>query len=66
VEDAEGVHMGAEFVYKERVAFRLGAEGIHFTAGTGVRVRDRFGLDLAFLENGQLDNSYRISASAYF
>ena len=66
VEDVEGVHLGAEFVYRDRVAFRLGAEGDHFTAGAGVRVRDRFGLDLAFLQNGQLDNTFRISASAYF
>ena len=66
VEDAQGVHLGVEFMYRGRAAFRLGAEGDHFTAGAGVRVSDRFGLDLAFLENSQLDNSYRISASAYF
>ena len=36
-EDIEGVHLGTEYSYKELVAFRLGAEGDHFTAGAGLR-----------------------------
>jgi len=66
LEDMQGIQAGAEFVYGERVAFRLGAEGDHFTAGAGVRLLDRVGLDVAFLENGRLDNSYRVSASVFF
>ena len=65
-EDVEGVHIGTEYSYKEFVSLRVGAEGDHFTAGAGLRIDGRFGLDLAFLENGQLDNTYRISASVYF
>ena len=65
-EDTEGIQAGAEYVFRDRLAFRVGSENGHFTAGAGVRFRGRFGLDLAFLENGQLDNSYRISAFVGF
>jgi hypothetical protein len=66
VEDVEAVQAGLEFVYRKRLAFRLGAEGDHFTAGAGVRLYRRVSFDLAFLEHGQLDNTYRISASLFF
>jgi hypothetical protein len=66
LEDVQGVQAGAEYAFREQIAFRLGAEGDHFTAGAGVRIRERIGLDLAFLENGRLDNSYRISGSFFF
>lgn len=66
LEGVEGFQGGLEYVFKDRLAFRLGAEGDHLTAGTGLRLADRFALDLAFLENGRLDNTFRISASFYF
>ncbi len=66
LEDAEGIHTGAEYLFRKVLAFRIGAEGDHFTAGAGIRLYERFGFDLAFLEHGQLDNTYRISASFYF
>lgn len=66
LEDAEGLHGGVEYLYQNRLAFRLGSEGDHLTAGTGLRLYNRFALDLAFLENGHLDNTYRISVSLYF
>ncbi|MDA0745754.1 MAG: PorV/PorQ family protein [bacterium] len=65
-DNLQGIQLGAEYVYRERIALRLGAEGNHFTAGAGVRLYQRVAIDLAFLENGQLDNTYRISASVYF
>lgn len=66
LEDGQILQAGAEYRYREQVAFRLGAQGDHFTAGAGLRLKDRVGLDVAFLENGDLDNSYRISASLFF
>ena len=66
VDSRQGFRIGAEYIYQSVLAFRLGAEGKHFTAGTGVKIMDRFSLDLALLENGQLDNTYRVSASLYF
>ena len=66
LEDVEGIQAGVEYRFKDLLAFRTGAEGDHLTAGAGLRLYRRFGLDLAFLENGQLDNTYRISASFYF
>lgn len=66
LEDIEGLHTGAEYRFQDKLAFRIGAEGDHFTAGAGIHLYGRFGFDLAFLEHGQLDNTYRISAFAYF
>lgn len=66
VEDVQGVQAGVEYLFRDRLAFRVGMEGDHFTVGAGLRLYNRFALDLAFLENGQLDNTYRISASMYF
>lgn len=62
----QGVRIGVEYLYRNKLAFRLGARGSHFTAGAGVRLRGRVAFDLAFLEHGELDNTYRISGSLYF
>lgn len=66
IEDLEEIQIGLEYKFKNLLAFRAGADGDHLTAGAGLRFHPHFGLDLAFLENGQLDNTYRISASFYF
>ncbi len=65
-EDLQGVRVGVEYLYRNMLAFRLGARGSHFTAGAGIRLRGRVAFDLAFLEHGDLDNTYRISGSLYF
>ena len=62
----QGVRVGIEYVYRKKLAFRLGARGNHFTAGAGVRLGGRVAFDLAFLEHGELDNTYRVSGSVYF
>jgi hypothetical protein len=66
VTDTQAFRVGAEYLYKQILAFRTGVEGTHFTAGTGLKFLDRFSLDLAFLEHDKLDNTYRVSASVYF
>ena len=66
LENLEGVQLGGEYVYRERLAFRFGTNGSHWTAGAGVRVYDRLAFDLAFLEHNQLENTYQISASFFF
>ena len=65
-DSGQTLQAGLEYVYSNRLAFRMGIEGQHFAAGTGLRFHRHFGLDLAFLENGQLDNTYRISAYIFF
>ncbi len=57
---------GLEYRHHKGIAARLGLEGDHFTAGAGLEPTDRIRVDIAFLENGDLDNTYRISASLYF
>ena len=64
-ENAHSIQLGIEYRLQQRVAFRLGRRDGHFTAGTGLQL-SRFGLDLAFLEHDQLDNTYRISATLFF
>ena len=54
------MHYGAEILYRKKVAARLGFDQGDFTAGAGFLIR-QFGLDIAFLSNDQLDNTYRIS-----
>ena len=66
LENLESVQLGVEYLYRERLAFRVGAKGDHLTAGAGIRVYGRLSFDLAFLENSQLDNTYQISASFFF
>ena len=64
-ENARSIQLGIEYRLRQRVAFRLGRRDGHFTAGTGLQL-SRFGIDLAFLEHDQLDNTYRISATLFF
>ena len=70
-EDTSGIeknqifNMGLEYQFKQRLMFRLGRQGTHLTAGAGLKL-SRATIDLAFLENNQLNNTYRISTSIYF
>ena len=54
------MHYGVEIAYRRSLSARLGFDQGDFTAGAGFLIR-QFGLDIAFLSNEQLDNSYRIS-----
>lgn len=65
-EDAQLLRTGLEYRHNKGLSGRLGLEGDHFTAGAGLEPSGRFRVDVAFLENGDLDNTYRISASLYF
>ena len=64
-EKTRSIQLGIEYRLQHRLAFRLGYKDGHFTAGTGLQLR-RFGIDLAFMEHDQLDNTYRISATLFF
>jgi len=64
IEDGRRFNTGVEYSFREMAALRLGAEEGHFTAGGGVRFYGRFGVDVAFLSRSDLENSYRISATA--
>ena len=64
-EKKRSIQLGIEYRLQHRLAFRLGYKDGHFTAGTGLQLR-RFGVDLAFMEHDQLDNTYRISATLFF
>lgn len=64
-EKTSSIQLGTEYRLQHRLAFRLGYKDGHFTAGTGLQLR-RFGVDLAFMEHDQLDNTYRISATLFF
>ena len=64
-EKTRSIQLGTEYRLQHRLAFRLGYKDGHFTAGTGLQLR-RFGIDLAFMEHDQLDNTYRISATLFF
>jgi hypothetical protein len=65
-EDGQTIRSGLEYRHQRGLAARLGLEGDHFTAGAGLEPTDRIRVDIAFLENGDLDNTYRISASLFF
>ena len=65
LEKTRSIQLGIEYRLQRRLAFRLGYKDGHFTAGTGLRLR-RFGVDFAFMEHDQLDNTYRISAILFF
>ena len=65
LEKTRSIQLGIEYRLQHRLAFRLGYKDGHFTAGTGLQLR-RFGVDLAFMEHDQLDNTYRISAILFF
>ena len=64
-EKTRSIQLGIEYRLQHRLAFRLGYKDGHFTAGTGLQLR-RFGVDFAFMEHDQLDNTYRISAILFF
>ena len=66
VADGQRFRIGAEYRHDSRVSARMGIEESHFTAGAGLEPIDRMRIDIAFLENGDLDNTYRISAALYF
>jgi hypothetical protein len=53
-------HLGAEWIFRNAVAFRLGSDTGHFSAGAGLRL-PRLDVDYAFLKHDELDNSHRIS-----
>ncbi len=53
-------HAGAEWVFRNAVAFRIGSDTGYFSAGAGLRL-PRLDVDYAFLKHDQLDNSHRIS-----
>lgn len=53
-------HLGGEIGYHDIVFFRGGADIDRLTLGIGLRLM-RFRLDGAFMDHGDLDNSYRIS-----
>jgi hypothetical protein len=54
-------HFGAEVGYKEMVFGRAGFDWGSFTGGVGVNIR-RITIDLAYLHNSDLDETFRISA----
>ena len=62
----EATDFAAEFTYDRRAAVRLGADGGDLTLGAGLLVYQRVGLDYAFLQHDELDNTHRISASLKF
>ena len=65
-EKGQRLRIGAEYEHHKEIAGRIGVEGDHFTAGAGLEPIEQIRIDIAFLENGDLDNTYRISASLYF
>jgi hypothetical protein len=67
------IRFGAEYWFRNLFAVRVGSDDIgRFSAGTGFRLQqlgmniEQVGLDFAFLSKGDLDNTYRISASVGF
>ncbi len=66
VANGQRFRIGAEYRHDSRVSARMGIEESHFTAGAGLEPIDRMRIDIAFLENGDLENTYRISAALYF
>ena len=58
-------HLGAEYWYRELLSLRLGSDEGSFTAGAGFRFPLGYrsiGLDYAFLQHNDLDDSHRVSA----
>ena len=70
-QDAEGrnqsgidrLNMGVEYWYSDRLALRLGSTLGRFTAGMGLRVYRRIGIDYAFLQHSVLGGSHYVSTS---
>jgi hypothetical protein len=65
IEGNQMIHLGIEYQFKQRLMLRLGRRGSHLTAGSGIKL-NRATIDLAFLQNTQLNNTYRISTSIFF
>lgn len=57
---------GLEYWYRNIVALRVGSYQGKLTAGAGLRLYNRVGLDYAFLQNRDLDDTHRVSASVQF
>jgi hypothetical protein len=58
-------HLGAEYWYRELLALRAGSDEGSFTAGAGFRFPLGYrsiGVDYAFLQHNDLDDSHRVSA----
>jgi len=58
-------HFGGELSYKEMVFGRLGFDIGNFTAGVGMDI-NRITVDLAYLHNSYLDETFRISGGYRF
>jgi len=65
-DEARPLNIGLEFTHNHKLSAQLGLNKGHITAGLGLLPSDRFRVDAAFLEDGDLDNTYRLSASLYF
>ena len=67
------IRFGTEYWFKNLFAIRLGSDDIRrFSVGTGFRLQqfgfnlEQVAIDFAFLSKGDLDNTYRVSASVGF
>lgn len=67
------VRLGTEYWFKNLFGIRIGSDDVgRFSAGTGFRLQQmglnikQVAIDFAFLSKGDLDNTYRISASVGF
>nr|MBN2278705.1 PorV/PorQ family protein [candidate division Zixibacteria bacterium] len=58
-------HWGAELSYREMLFGRAGFDIGNFTGGIGIDIR-RIKIDLAYLHNSELDETFRISAGYSF
>ncbi len=66
IEQGQRLRAGFEYRHHRGLAARIGLEGDHFTAGAGIEPTERIRVDVAFLEDSDLDNTYRISATVTF
>lgn len=62
---ADALNMGLEYWYSEVLSARLGSLWGKLTAGMGLRLHDRVGVDYAFTQHKALGNSHRVSASLW-
>jgi hypothetical protein len=65
------VRAGVEYWYRDTLAFRIGSErlggdGDPFTAGAGLRIRQRFSFDYAYRNHSELDDVHRLSGGVRF
>lgn len=66
---AEGgseLNLGVEYQYSGQVSLRVGSENGNLSAGGGFAFHDRASVDVAFLDQRDLDNTYRLSARLCF